>query len=81
MIVFIEKRAAKYVDRLNEPIKSRIRKAVMGLANEPLSGDIKKLRGQEGYRCRVGEYRILFDVMEDEVTVYKITPRGEAYKE
>jgi mRNA interferase RelE/StbE len=81
MTVLVEKKAAKYLERLPEPDKSRIKEALQGLANEPPAGDIKKLQGQTGYRLRVGGYRVLFDKTETAVVVYKIAPRGQAYKE
>ncbi|MHB1101884.1 MAG: type II toxin-antitoxin system RelE family toxin [Devosia sp.] len=33
-------------------------------------GDVKKLSGRDGYRLRVGRYRVLFD--EDQVTVIAV---------
>ena len=33
-------------------------------------GDIKKLKGREGYRLRVGDYRVLFS--EDRTTILAI---------
>jgi mRNA interferase RelE/StbE len=62
-------------------LKSRIIKALRKLEKEPLEWDIKKLEGQGGYRARIGGYRILFDIEADTISVYKIAPRGEAYKE
>jgi mRNA interferase RelE/StbE len=77
----LTKNAARQLDRLNEPLKSRIIKALRKLETEPPQGDIKKLEGQDGYRARIGGYRVLFDIEPDTVLVYKIAPRGEAYKE
>lgn len=82
MEVVLEKKAAKYLEQLNEPVKSRIISALNGLANEPPQGDINKLQGQEAaYRLRVGSYRILFKDKITCIAVYKIAPRGQAYKE
>ncbi|MDR0323234.1 MAG: hypothetical protein LBI12_02155 [Treponema sp.] len=39
-----------------------------------------KLEGKDGYRRRVGDYRIIFDITETAVIVYKIAPRGQVYK-
>jgi mRNA interferase RelE/StbE len=77
----LTKNAARQLDRLNEPLKCRIIKALRKLEIEPPQGDIKKLEGQDGYRARIGGYRDLFDIEPDTVSVYKIAPRGEAYKE
>jgi mRNA interferase RelE/StbE len=61
-------------------MKHRIHQALRDLADDPPSGDIVKLQGVDGYRRRVGDYRIVFDITETEVIVYKIAPRGQAYK-
>jgi mRNA interferase RelE/StbE len=73
--------AVKQYERLNEPLLSRITAAIDKLENEPPEGDIKKLQGRDGYRVRVGNYRIIFDIEPERVFVYKIAPRGQAYKE
>jgi mRNA interferase RelE/StbE len=81
MRVELTKKAKQQFLRINEPFKSRIFNALKKLEKEPLQGDIKKLEGMSGYRARVGSYRILFDIEADTISVYKISPRGEAYKE
>ena len=46
-----------------------------------LEGDIKKLTNYTPeYRLRVGDWRILFEVEEKRVVVYRIRHRKEAYK-
>jgi len=82
MKVVLERKAAKYLERLNEPVKSSIIEALKDLANDPPKGDIKKLQGQEtAYRMRKGGYRILFKDKATCIAVYKIAPRGQSYKE
>lgn len=79
--LIIHKSAAKYLARINEPSKSRIKRAIKNI--EMNIGDIKKLTGDKGYRLRVGDYRILFNYNDsnNRINVYKIAPRGQAYKE
>jgi mRNA interferase RelE/StbE len=77
----LERKAAKYLERLNEPMKSKLKKALENLGKEPPSGDIIPLQGRDGYRLRVGSFRILFDKTDMGITVYKIAPRGQSYKE
>ena len=79
MKVVLEKKAAKYLESLDAVMKQRIKQALWDLAKEPPSGDIIKLQGEDGYRRRVGDYRIIFDITETDVIVYKIAPRGQAY--
>jgi len=46
-----------------------------------LSGDIKKLTSYtHEYRLRVGSYRILFEIEDDKIIIYKIKHRKESYK-
>jgi mRNA interferase RelE/StbE len=82
MTVFLDKQPSSYLFHLNEPDYSRILDALGDLADDPPTGDIKKLQGEEtAYRLRVGGYRVLFKVKESCITVYKIATRGQAYKE
>jgi len=80
MNVILSQQAAKYLERMNEPVKSRIKTALRKLGNEPPQGDIKTMVGQDGYRLRVGGYRILFGTKDDIIVVTDIAPRGQVYK-
>ena len=45
-----------------------------------LSGDVKKLTALEKkYRLRVGSYRVLFRLEENQISVYAVRDRKEAY--
>jgi len=80
MRVELNKTANKQFNRLNEPLRSRIAEALDRLELEPPEGDIKKLQGRDGYRLVTGGYRILFDIENDRIDVFKIAPRGDVYK-
>ena len=80
MNVVLAPRVAKTLRRMNEPQKGRIIKALEHLSKEPPEGDIKSLVGRDGYRLRVGDYRVLFDITEQEIVVYDIGLRGQIYK-
>jgi mRNA interferase RelE/StbE len=73
-------KAVKYLERLNEPIKSRIKAALNKLESEPPQGDIKTMAGQEGFRLRVGAYRVLFGIKNDTIIITDIGLRGQIYK-
>jgi mRNA interferase RelE/StbE len=80
MRVELNNAANKQFNRLNEPYRSRIAEALDKLELEPPEGDIKKLQGRDGYRLVAGGYRILFDIENDRIDVFKIAPRGDVYK-
>jgi mRNA interferase RelE/StbE len=61
-----------------------ILKKIEGLAEVPLPADSKKLFGAENlYRVRVGDYRIIYEVMHKtkNVTIFYIKHRRSAYRE
>ena len=53
--------------------------AVNPYADHP---NAKKLQGREGYRLRVGDWRVVYKIQNEQliVVVMKIASRGEVYK-
>ena len=46
-----------------------------------LAGDVKKLTNfTPEYRLRVGNYRILFEIENENIIIYRIKPRDKAYQ-
>ena len=46
-----------------------------------LTGDVKKLTNfTPEYRLRVGNYRILFEIENNKIIIYRIIHRKDAYK-
>lgn len=83
--VIVHHRAAKYLKKLPEPHKTRMKDALKQLEQTPLAyPGIKAMLGEwAGYhRIRVGSWRIIFwyDEAEDIVYVDHIGPRGDVYK-
>ena len=73
-------RAGKDLSGLPASDQSRILQKV-GMLQNGLTGDIKRLTNfTPEYRLRVGDYRILFEVVEDSVIVYRILHRRDAYR-
>jgi len=70
----------KYIRTLYEPTRSRIKKALVRLTKEPPEGDIKSLTGKDGYRLRVGKYRLLFDIIDNTIVVHDMGLRDKIYK-
>lgn len=64
------------VNKQDKTTRIRIVEAIRKLPQ----GDVKKLQGQEGYRLRVGDYRIIFDKNGDILYIEKIDGRGQIYK-
>ncbi len=62
--------------------RERIAKRLLALEENPRPFDIKKLHGQEGYRLRVDDYRVLFTIDDSTktVTTYAIGHRRQIYR-
>ena len=77
--ITIKRKAKKFIDKLPANDKRRIINAIVQL---PLGNDIKKLKGHENlYRLRVGEYRIIYSINDDELIICIIDAgnRGQIY--
>ena len=80
--LLIERAAQKSLGRISPPHRERIIQAVEGLANAPRPPGAKKLRQREAWRLRVGSYRVIYEIHDDEVLilVVRIRHRREAYR-
>ena len=68
-------RALKELKGLPAAESHRIVSKIEALADD-LAGDVKKLTGfAPEYRLRVGSYRVLFEVEEAKVVVYRVPGR------
>lgn len=69
--------ARKHIKNLDENQRVRIRKAIEKI---PL-GDIKKLCGYSNqYRLRIGDYRVIYSLVQNGILISAILPRGSVYK-
>lgn len=77
--IIIEKRAEKFIRKQEKKEQERLLNAISKL---PDGTDIKKLKGSELFRVRVGNYRILYTIDEGikVITIENIDNRGDVYK-
>ena len=75
-------RAAKELRKLPNRTRARLEAAIESLADNPRPPRCVKLRGNAGWRIRVGDYRILYDIEDDTliVTVLRASHRRDAYR-
>lgn len=75
--------AAKQVRKLPHQVRERILTAVAELAEEPRPHGARKLVGEDtAWRIRIGNYRVIYDILDDEltVTVVRAGHRREVYR-
>ena len=81
--VRMSNRAAREFRKMDRRDQVRIAARIDQLAKRPRPDDVTKLAGVEDvYRIRSGDYRILYQIRDEEmlVIVARIAPRGQAYR-
>jgi mRNA interferase RelE/StbE len=78
----ILRRAQKELESLPQQDFERVRNAIQALAVDPRPPGCRKLSGREGWRIRVGQYRVIYEI-QDQVrvlTVLDVGHRREVYR-
>jgi len=81
MKIEIRKSAIKDLRNISEPFKSNIHNKILALKDFPNISNIKKLTNFEpAYRLRIGNYRVLFDVVDDTIIIGRVLHRKKSYE-
>ena len=77
----ILRRAQKELANLPEETYLKIYETVKNLAEDPRPSGCLKLKGREGWRIRVGNYRVLYRIEDQQqiITVVHIGHRRDVY--
>lgn len=78
-MIILNPGAARALDRLDAPVRSRITQALHDYALSG-RGQVRQMAGTATRRLRVGDYRIIFDETEDSLTVLALGHRREIYR-
>ncbi len=80
--IFIKPSAAKELEAVPRKDRLRIVEKIRGLSSNPRPPCYEKLSGEEKYRIRQGDYRVLYSIQEDEIviTIVKVGHRREVYR-
>lgn len=81
MKINIRKSAIKDLRSIDTKEKKKIYLKISELENFPNVSNIKRLTNFEpAYRLRIGNYRILFDIVDDVLEIGRILHRKNSYK-
>ena len=74
--------AHRQIRRLPAQTQERVNSVITRLAENPRPPGAKKLTARDGYRVRVGDYRILYQVDDGAkvVIIYRVMSRGDVYR-
>jgi mRNA interferase RelE/StbE len=81
--VRIEKQASKALEKLDTVTQNRIVEVIRSLADNPRPPGSRKMKNREGWRVRIGDYRVIYGINDERsvVSVAKIGHRREVYRE
>ena len=68
--VVIEKQVQKQLSKISTRDYNNVVEAMKDLANNPRPHGYKKLKGRPGYRIRIGDYRIMYNINDNILTVF-----------
>lgn len=76
------KKSKKKLDKMSDAIIMPIIEAIEDLAENPRPQGCKKLKGRSGYRIRVGNYRIIYEIFDEIllIDVIDLGHRKDIYK-
>jgi mRNA interferase RelE/StbE len=74
--------ALKALRKMPRNVAETISRKIVALAVDPYAPNpnATRLQGRAGYRLRVGDWRVLYDLEQQRLLVLDIKPRGGAYK-
>ena len=80
--VVIPKSVQKEIDKLPDLIADSVIERTLLFRENPRPIGCIKLRASEGWRLRIGDYRIIYDINDDEkvVVLRRVGHRREVYR-
>ena len=80
--VILPKSVQKELNRLPDDIANRILARMAGLEANPRPPDVKKLKGRDAWRIRVGDYRVIYEITDETgvVRINRVRHRREVYR-
>ena len=81
--IIISRSAAKDYGRIPNSQIPRINRTIDGLASNPRPSGYKKLKNRDAYRVRVGDYRIIYEINDEQLIllVIRVRHRKEVYRD
>ncbi len=81
--LIIKKSARKELDNIPNPFFLKIDEAILALKNNPCPyPQSKKLKGEDKHRLRVGDFRVVYTIDENQkiITIYRVRHRKDIYR-
>jgi mRNA interferase RelE/StbE len=80
--ILFSRKAAEFTRDLPKAHREKLKNIIGGMKNNPFSHPYRKIRGKTNlYRIRLGKYRMLYEVNEEQkrVVILKLDMRSKIY--
>jgi mRNA interferase RelE/StbE len=80
--VKLSNKAIKVLDKIDFQMVKKLFDKMNNLKKEPKPIGCIKLKGENAYRIRIGDFRIIYEVIEDskQVLIFKVAHRKDVYR-
>jgi mRNA interferase RelE/StbE len=81
--VNLPKTVQKQLNALPQELKQRILKSIVQLQEDPRPANSLQMKGGQGFRLRIGDYRVLYDIddISKFINLRRIGHRREIYRD
>ena len=84
MKINLSKFTKSFLEKCENDLYVRLIKKIKQLSNEPFPHDCKRIKGvkEKVFRVRVGDYRIIIDILDDIIVIFviEVKHRKNVYK-
>lgn len=82
MKIIIRRRAEKQLAKLPSPFRKKILEKILNLSTNPVPRQSIRLTNKDGYRMRIGVYRMIYEISKKnkEVSILSVQHRKDAYR-
>jgi mRNA interferase RelE/StbE len=80
--IYLSKKAQTVLDKSSDHLATPVILAIEKLSDNPRPPGCKKLKGSYTYRIRVGNYRIIYDIIDNKliIEIIAIGDRKDIYR-
>ena len=80
--ISILRKAQKQLAKIPASDYKKVKQAILDLAKDPRPPGSKKLKGRQGWRIRQGDFRVIYEIQDDQliVIVLDVGNRKDIYR-
>jgi mRNA interferase RelE/StbE len=80
--IIVDKSVEKNIDKFADEVVERLNEKMEMIAENPRGQGVKKMKGRNAYRARVGDYRLIYTIDDAKrtITIIDVGNRKDIYR-